>query len=295
MTPPLHPQQAEPPRRAPLLGAGLGLKPEYYRNVMSAPDPDLWVEVHPENYMTDGGPRLAWLEAIRGRRPLSLHGVGMSLASDEVIDFDHLQRWKALVDRFEPDLVSEHVAWSAKDGVYFADLLPTPATNAALDHLSANISRMQDGLGRPILIENPSLYVDLKGEMSEPEFLVEVCRRTGCGLLLDVNNVFVTAHNLGRDAKSYLDAIPGALIGEIHLAGHRPDENLGEALLIDSHDEAVNEEVWALYEYLLSKVGPKPTLIERDSNLPSFDDLMREVRRAQSLLPAEPMMGASHG
>ncbi len=295
MTSHLHSNEMNSTRQAPLLGAGVGLKPEYYRDVMAASDPELWVEVHPENYMTDGGPRLAWLSAIRDRRPLSLHGVGMSLASDEPIDPTHVARWRSLVDRFEPELISEHVAWSKKDGVYFADLLPTPATRQAADQLADNIDRMQDALGRTILIENPSLYVDLKGDMSEPEFLVEVCGRTGCGLLLDVNNVFVTANNIGRDARDYIEAIPGSLIGEVHLAGHRPDSVLGDALLIDSHDEAVNEEVWALYDGLIKRVGPKPTLIERDSNLPTFAELVSEVRRAQTILHQVPLMGTAHG
>lgn len=290
-----HPLSAQTQYPEQSLGAGLGLKPEYYRDALTVGDHGFWVEVHPENYMTDGGPRLAFLEVVRGRCPVSLHGVGLSLAGEGPLDAEHLMRWKKLIDRFEPALISEHVAWSTKDGAYFADLLPTPATHAALDRLTANVDRMQSALGRRVLIENPSLYIDLKGDMSEPEFLVEVCKRTGCGLLLDVNNVFVTANNLGRDARAYIDAIPPALIGEVHLAGHRPDPILGEALLIDSHDAEVNGAVWALYDDLIERAGPKPTIVERDSNLPAFDDLLAETRRAQAVLSGEALMGQAHG
>ncbi len=264
---------------------GIGLKPEHYRDVMNAPNEGgLWVEVHPENYMTDGGPRRAWLEVIRAGRPVSLHGVGMSLAGDEPLDKAHLARWRELIKRYQPAMISEHVAWSARDGTYFADLLPTPATNEALDRLTANIDHMQTALGRSILIENPSLYVDLKGEMTEPEFLVEACKRTGCGLLLDVNNVFVSANNIGRGTEDYLDAIPGDLIGEIHLAGHAPDPIMGERLLIDDHGAPVAPEVWRLYERLIERVGPKPTLIERDTNIPAFAELAAEVETANAIL-----------
>jgi len=264
---------------------GVGLKPEHYRDVMNAPsDGGLWVEVHPENYMTDGGPRRAWLEVIRKDRALSLHGVGMSLAGDEPLDKAHLARWREMITQFQPAMISEHVAWSVRDGIYFADLLPTPATHEALARLTNNIDRMQTALGRTILIENPSLYVDLKGEMGEPEFLVEACKRSGCGLLLDVNNVFVSANNIDRDAHDYLDAIPGDLVGEIHLAGHAPDPIMGQALLIDDHGAPVTPEVWALYERLIGRIGPKPTLIERDTNIPDFSELSAEMQTANGIL-----------
>lgn len=266
------------------LSAGVGLKPEHYRPALEAAADDLWVEVHPENYMTPGGPRLAWLTAIREKRALSLHGVGLSLGGAEPPDEDHLAALRALADRFEPACLSEHVAWSARDGTYFADLLPTPATRAALDQLCANIERTQDALGWSILIENPALYMALPGELEEPDFLAEACRRTGCGLLLDINNVFVSAHNLGRDAQAYLNAIPGDQVGEIHLAGHAPDQGLGGALLIDSHGAPVSEAVWSLYESAVARFGPKPTLIERDENLPPFAELMAERDRADAVL-----------
>lgn len=275
--------------------AGVGLKPEHYRDVMNAPDGNgLWVEVHPENYMTDGGPRRAWLELIRARCPVSLHGVGLSLAGEEALDAGHLARWRDLIDQFDPAMISEHVAWSVREGTYFADLLPTPATQEALNRLTANIDRMQNALGRTILIENPSLYVALKGEMDEPDFLVEACRRTGCGLLLDVNNVFVSAHNLGRDADAYLNAIPGELIGEVHLAGHAEDPAMGAALLIDDHGAPITPEVWALYERLIARVGPKPTLIERDTNIPAFTDLAGEMAQANQIIAGTTQGALAH-
>jgi uncharacterized protein (UPF0276 family) len=261
--------------------AGLGFKPEHFDEAMTSPATDLWFEVHAENYMMTGGPRLAMLEALRKRRPLSLHGVGLSLAADRDPDPEHLNRLKALVDRFQPELVSEHLAWSAWDGAYLPDLLPFPRTAQALDRLAANIGRVQDHLGRTILVENPSLYLALDGhEMGEVELLAALVRRTGCGLLVDVNNIHVSAGNLGFDANAYLDALPAAAIGEIHLAGHTADGSL----LIDSHDAPVAPAVWALYRRLIARIGPRPTLIERDANLPPFADLMAERALAEFIL-----------
>jgi uncharacterized protein (UPF0276 family) len=292
-----------------LLRAGIGLKPDYYRAVLEADAGDdtlssvldgFWVEVHPENYMTGGGPRLQWLDAIAERRPVSLHGVGASLGGAEPVDGDHLKRLKGLVDRVDPVLVSEHVAWSRHGGIYFGDLLPLPPTREALSRLIANIDQMQTALGRTILVENPALYLSLRGELEEPELLVEACRRAGCGLLLDVNNVFVCARNLGRDPIAYLDALPADLVGEIHLAGHAPDARLGDDLLIDSHDAPVSEDVWALYEHVIDRLGAKPTLIERDAKLPPFAELMAERARADRLLQTRvaaleaPARGGAH-
>src|SRR4051794_5944794 len=214
--------------------AGIGLKAEHFAEALAAPAADLWFEVHPENYMVEGGPRLAMLDEIRRARPLSLHGVGMSLAGAADPDPDHLAALKRLVDQFEPVLVSEHLAWSRLDGRCFPDLLPVPRTNEALRRLSANIGRVQDALGRQILIENPSHYLALRDhQWSETSFLCELARRTGCMLLIDVNNVAVGAHNLGYDAIAWLEAIPAKLVGEIHLAGHTLDDE--GTLLIDSH------------------------------------------------------------
>ena len=269
------------------LSAGLGLKPQHFDAAHDCLADGLWFEIHPENYMVEGGPRLAWLEAIRERHPLSLHGVAMSLAADAEPDAAHLQRFKRLVDRFEPALVSEHLAWSTWQGAYHPDLLPFPRTTEALQRVAANIGRVQDGLKRRIAIENPSHYLHLDGhEFEEIEFLRELARRTGCGLLLDVNNVYVSARNLGADAAAYLDAFPAALITEIHLAGHSADPTYGDALLIDSHDAPVAPAVWALYERLVARIGPRATLIERDDKLPEFALLLAERERADRMLGA---------
>lgn len=269
--------------------AGLGLKPAHYEDALASTAAGLWFEVHPENYMVEGGPRLAWLEAIRRDRPLSLHGVGLSLAGDESPDARHLDRLKALCDRFEPFVVSEHLAWSKRGGVYHPDLLPFPRSRERLARIAENVERMQETLGRRVLIENPSLYLALEGhEMGEVDFLAELGRRTGCGLLVDVNNVFVSAANLGFSAEAYVDALPAEAVGEIHLAGHAPDPELGEALLIDSHGAPVSEPVWSLLRRLVDRIGPRPTLIERDENLPAFADLMAERDRAETVLLIEP-------
>src|SRR5512144_3139087 len=204
--------------------AGIGFKAEHFAEALASPAADLWLEVHSENYMVAGGPRLAMLEALRRDSPISLHGVGMSLAGAEDPDPDHLAALKRLVDRFEPDLVSEHLAWSRLDGRCFPDLLPVPRTNEVLKRLAANIGRVQDALGRQILIENPTHYLALRDHSwSETSFLGELARRSGCGLLIDVNNVAVGAHNLGHDAAAWLDSVPAERVGEVHLAGHSLD------------------------------------------------------------------------
>ncbi|MBK9703423.1 MAG: DUF692 domain-containing protein [Betaproteobacteria bacterium] len=269
------------------LSAGLGLKPRHYEEAFAAPADGLWFEVHPENYMVDGGPRLAWLETIRSRHPLSLHGVGMSLAAAAEPDPDHLRRLAGLVDRVLPALVSEHLAWSSWRGAYRPDLLPFPRTREALQRIVDNVDRVQQALRRRIAIENPSHYLRIDGhEFDEIAFLTELARRSGCRLLLDVNNVFVSARNLGFAPEAYIDAFPAHLIAEVHLAGHSPDPALGKALLIDSHDAPVAPAVWSLYERLIARAGPRPTLIERDDNLPSFAALQLERRRAVAVLRA---------
>jgi hypothetical protein len=267
--------------------AGLSFKPVHYEQAMACPAAGLWFEVHAENYMVEGGPRLATLEALRKRFPLSFHGVGLSLAGYEEPDRDHLARFKRLIDRFEPFLVSEHLAWSRHDGTSFPDLLPFPRTNEALEIIARNIDITQSVLDRRVLIENPSLYMQLEGhEWPESLFLAELVKRTGCGLLIDVNNVFVSATNLGFNPTSYLDALPRAVIGEIHLAGHSADPLLGEALLIDSHDAPVADEVWQLYDWLLARCGADrpPTLIERDDSIPEFELLLAERDKAAGMM-----------
>jgi uncharacterized protein len=265
--------------------AGLGFKPEYLDEVLAHPAAGMWYEIHAENYMLEGGPRMAMLEAVRRELPVSVHGVGLSLASDTEPDAEHLERLRRLVSRVEPLLVSEHLAWSAWDGRSFPDLFPFPRSREALHRIARNIEITQDRLGRRILIENPSQYMRLPGhELTEPEFLSELVRRTGCGLLLDVNNVYVSAHNLGFGANAYLAALPAASIEEIHLAGHSVDGPESDSLLIDTHGAPVCAEVWALYEDLVARIGPRPTLIERDENLPAFADLTAECERARAVL-----------
>jgi uncharacterized protein (UPF0276 family) len=267
--------------------AGLGLKPDHFDAALECRAGGLWFEVHPENYMAAGGPRTAWLRAIRERHPIALHGVGLSLAADAEPDPLHLERLAALARQLGPVRVSEHLAWSAWRGIYLPDLLPFPRTGAALARIAANVGRVQDRLGRRIAIENPSHYLRIEGhEYDEIAFLTELARHSGCALLLDVNNVFVSARNLGFDATAWIDAFPGALVDEIHLAGHSRDPLHGEALLIDSHDAPVADGVWALYRRLVERIGPRPTLIERDDNLPGFAELLHERARAQAILEA---------
>lgn len=265
--------------------AGLGLKPQHYAEALHCHAPGLWWEVHPENYLADGGPRLAWLDAIRARHPVSLHGVSLSLAADAPPDATHLARLAALVRRVQPALVSEHLAWSTWRGQYLPDLLPFPRTQTALQRIAENIARTQDALQRPIAIENPTHYLHIDGHTwAETDFLAELVRRTGCALLLDVNNVHVSANNLGFCAQAYLGHFPLHAVAEIHLAGHHPDPVHGNALLIDSHDAPVAPPVWALYEWVIERTGPVPTLIERDDNLPSLDTLLAERDRAHQTL-----------
>lgn len=276
-----------------LLTAGLGLKAEHYCDAHASTEPGLWWEVHPENYLADGGPRLAWLEAIRAQHPISLHGVSLSLAADALPDEDHLARLAALTRRIEPALVSEHLAWSHWRGVYQPDLLPFPRTHESLLRVADNIARTQEALGRCIAIENPSHYLTLPGhELSEPDFFQELVRRTGCQMLLDVNNVYVSARNLHgtppdaveRYIADYLAAYPLHAVAEIHVAGHHVDPVHGEALLIDSHDAPVSEAVWALWQRVIAQTGPVPTLIERDAELPAFSVLLEERAPAHAAL-----------
>ncbi len=267
------------------LSAGIGLKPEHYDDALRCRSAGLWFEVHAENYMVDGGPRRSWLEAVRREHPLSLHGVSLSLAASEAVDASAVAGLARLVRELEPALVSEHLAWSRFDGSYFPDLLPFPRTTEALQHLCANVCRVQDAIGRTIAIENPSHYLVLEGhEFDEIEFLTHLARRTGCALLLDINNVFVSASNTGTSAERYVAAFPAEHVVEVHLAGHHPDPTYGRRLLIDSHDAPVAPEVWALFERFVARAGPRPTLIERDAALPAFDVLMAERGQAQRRL-----------
>ena len=266
-------------------GAGIGLKPQHYAQALDCPALGLWFEVHPENYLVQGGPRLAWLEAIAARHPLSLHGVSLSLAADADPDARHLRRLAALAERVQPWQVSEHLAWSVWRGRYHPDLLPVPRSAAALARVVSNVQRAQEALGRTLAIENPSHYLALPGHAwSEPDFLAELVRRSGCRLLLDINNVHVSAHNLGFDAYAYLHAFPADAVVEVHVAGHAEEAADTRTLLIDSHDAPVDAAVWDLYAHFLDIAGPRPTLIERDGDVPAFDALLLERDRAQRLL-----------
>ncbi len=267
------------------VAAGVGLRFRHHRPVINERPMIPWFEVHTENYM-GGGAIPAYLDAIRRDYPVSLHGVGLSLGGADGIDEDHLRRVRQVVERVEPGLVSDHLSWSAIDGINLAELLPLPLTEETLAVVCRNVDRVQEGLGRRILMENPSSYIRYRHTtIPEPDFLVEVARRTGCGILCDVNNIYVSACNHGWDASAYLAALPPAMIEEIHLAGHstRILED-GNALRIDDHGSIVCPAVWRLYAEALSRFGPVPTLIEWDTDVPPIEVLMAEAAIAQSLM-----------
>jgi uncharacterized protein (UPF0276 family) len=285
----LHRLKTEPSRHASTsipARAGVGLKPEHSRDILAGAADIGWFEVHPENYMGDGGPPHHFLERIRADYPISLHGVGLSIGSAGPLSTEHLQRLKMLVRRYEPGLFSEHLAWSTHDGVFMNDLLPLPYNRETLALVADHVDQIQATLGRQMLIENPSTYVMLEAtEMTELEFLGELARRTGCGLLFDVNNLFVCATNHHFDPEPYLDAFPIARIGEIHLAGHATLDGVAESpLLIDSHDRCVADPVWRLYERLIARSGPIPTLIEWDNDVPAWATLAAEARCADHVM-----------
>jgi len=265
---------------------GIGLKSQHVAELLARPPVLDFVEVHAENYMVRGGPFPAHLERVRQRHALSIHGVGLSIGGDAPLDTAHLDRLAALVSRFEPRWFSEHLAWSSHGGSFFNDLLPVPYDTPTLRRVCDHIDQLQAHLGRRMLLENPSTYVEYTAStIGEAEFLCEVVRRTGCGLLLDVNNAYISAVNHGRDARSTIDALPLQAVGEIHLAGFLEDRDAaGDRLLIDAHGSPVDEAVWQLYRHALDRVGPMPTLIERDNNLPSLDTLLAEARRARRLM-----------
>lgn len=269
-----------------MLAAGLGLKPEHFEDALQARAPGLWFEVHAENYLVAGGPRLAWMDAIREQHPLSLHGVSLSLAGEDPLNAAHLKALAGLVRRLEPSLVSEHLAWSRAGGYYLPDLLPFERTTVTLHRLCDRIEQTQEALGRLIAVENPSHYLALAHEWDEIDFIVELAERTGCTLLLDLNNVYLSANNLGYDAAAWIDRVPADLVSQLHLAGHSSDPALGTALLIDSHDAPVAPAVWQLFEHFVQRAGPRPSLIERDGNVPAFAELMAERELAQTVLEA---------
>lgn len=268
---------------------GVGYKPAHFSALMTAPPPVTWLEVHAENYMGAGGRPLAQLRALAERFAISAHGVGLSIGGESPLDRAHLDRLAHLLDWLKPASFSEHLAWSTHDSGYLNDLLPLPYTKRTLDRVCDHIAQVQDRLGRRMLLENPSTYLAFaESEMDEVTFLDEIARRTGCGLLLDVNNVFVSATNQATDPVAYIDAFPLDLVGEIHLGGHDEDRDEdGAPLLIDSHGTAVTAPVWDLFAHVIHVGGPRPTLIEWDNDLPDWPVLASEARRADAILTCQ--------
>jgi uncharacterized protein (UPF0276 family) len=263
---------------------GIGLRAPHVAEIVATRPSVGWLEVHTENYL-GGGPAPRALDRIRREHAVSLHGVGLSLGSAEGLDRAHLARVTNLVRRIEPVLVSEHLSWSIAGGAYLNHLLPLPYTEETLALVAGHVTEVQDALGRPLLVENPSSYLRfLHSPIPEPEFLAELARRTGCALLCDVNNVFVSCRNFGQDPAAYLDALPACSIGEIHLAGHARNDAEGRIILIDDHGSPVSEEVWTLYARALERFGPKPTLIEWDTDIPTLPVLLDEARRAEAAI-----------
>lgn len=275
--------------------AGVGLKQEHYVDILQGEDPRgepehsseiAWFEIHCENFMGDGGPPHQTLSRIRELYPISAHGVGLSIGAERGLDPEHLARLKKVVERYQPGLFSEHLAWSTHETGFLNDLLPVPYDETTARRVAEHIDQVQATVGRRMLLENPSTYVRFEtSTMAETEFLRDVAKRSGCGLLLDVNNVFVSATNHGYDAAAYLQDFPLELVGEIHLGGHaETEDDVGAPLLIDAHDRAVVDPVWALYEQVLALIGPKPTLIEWDNDVPAWETLVGEARRANAAL-----------
>lgn len=266
-------------------GAGIGLRSAHHEALVRERPGVGWVEVHTENYCHDGGPHLAALERARELYPLSLHGVGMGLGSSGPLDRPHLARVARAIERFEPALVSEHACWGSHEGQHFNDLLPLPYTDEAVEHLADRVAQAQDLLGRQILIENLSCYLSFaSSRLTEWEFLAAVVERSGCGLLLDVNNAYVNSVNVGLDARAFIDGLPAGAVQEIHLAGHTRRRVGERVILLDDHGSRVPEPVWHLYEHAIRRFGPVPTLIEWDTNLPELSVLAEEAARAQARL-----------
>jgi len=265
---------------------GVGYKPQHYGAILNDPAPVGWLEIHAENYMGAGGRPLAQLRHLSERFPISVHGVGLSIGGEAQLDPDHLARLRHLCDWLNPASFSEHLAWSTHESAFLNDLLPLPYTDATLTRIADHIDQLQTAIARPMLLENPSSYLAFaESTWSEPDFLREIARRTGCGLLLDVNNVFISATNLGFSPRDYIDAFPLDPVGEIHLAGHDTEEDdHGKPLLIDSHGRAVDEPVWTLLDYTLARSGPRPLLIEWDNDVPEWPALAAEATRAATVL-----------
>jgi hypothetical protein len=265
---------------------GVGFKPAHFRDILAAPQPLGFFEVHAENYMGAGGPPHAQLGALRERYALSVHGVGLSIGSMRPLNRDHLVRLKMLCDRYAPESFSEHLAWSSHDDLYLNDLLPLPYTQQTLARVAEHIDEVQTTLGRQMLLENPSTYIRFANStIPEVDFLTELSKRTGCGLLLDVNNVFVSAKNHGTQPLSYLDSFPLDRVKEVHLGGHDEEtDDVGAPLLIDSHGSPIADAVWTLYAHVIARAGALPTLIEWDNDVPDWPTLLAEAVAAQDIL-----------
>lgn len=271
-------------------GPGVGYKPQHFSAIMENSTPVEWLEIHAENYMGDGGRPIAQLRALAAKYPISVHGVGLSIGGEKPLDPDHLARLKHLISWLNPASFSEHLAWSTHDIGFMNDLLPLPYTEQTLARICTHIDQVQSIVGRQMLLENPSNYLSFaESQIPEAEFLTEIAKRTGCGLLFDVNNVFISATNQKTDPYSYIDAFPLELVCEIHLAGHEEDlDDAGDPLLIDSHGREVAEPVWEMYAYTLRKGGAKPSLIEWDNDIPEWPTLASEAQRAANLLATVP-------
>ena len=267
-------------------GIGVGFKPEHFRDILATAQPLGFFEVHAENYMGAGGPPHAQLGALRERYALSVHGVGLSIGSTQPLDRDHLKRLKMLCDRYAPESFSEHLAWSSHDDVYFNDLLPLPYTDETLTRVAEHIDEVQTALGRQMLLENPSTYIRFSAStIPEVDFLAELSRRTGCDLLLDINNVFISASNHATQPLQYLDCFPLDRVKEIHLGGHHEEtDDAGAPLLIDTHGSPIAQGVWALYAHVLARTGAIPTLVEWDNDVPDWQTLRAEAVAAQNIL-----------
>ena len=283
----------------PFLGFGLGLRPEHYTAVLEdRPDVD-WFEIISENYLVDGGKPLYFLDRIREHYPMVMHGVSLSIGGSDPLDSDYLAALKRLALRVEPDWISDHLCWTGIDGRNLHDLLPLPYTEEAIAHVAGRVGRVQDCLGRQILLENVSSYVTYTdSRVSEWEFLSAVAERADCHILLDVNNIWVSAHNHGFDPLAYLDGVPPGRVRQIHLAGH----SYNGSLIVDTHDHPVPDPVWALYAETIARLGPVSTMIERDGDIPPLDALLAELAQARALAesagrrrPARPIHGAARG
>jgi uncharacterized protein len=277
-----------PQERSPLAAIGVGFKPQHFEAIVASPGQLDFFEVHAENYMGAGGPPHAQLATLRRDHTLSVHGVGLSVGGEAPLDLNHVARLKAVCDRYEPALVSEHLAWSRNGASFLNDLLPLPLDATTLARTIAHVDQLQATLQRRVLIENPATYLRFSSStIDEPDFLAELARRTGCGLLLDVNNIYVSAANHGFDPMAYIDAFPLEAVGEIHLAGHSVQEaRNGALLLIDTHGTPIADPVYALYAQVIARTGPIPSLVERDNDVPDWPELLAEAERTRALLAA---------